>query len=650
VVTYPVLATCTVDEDIAGERWKELRKLQEQRQKLKDVRFYPSTPSSAFRKKYGIRNARDTGYKTEDVARRGAFRVTLDDGKDTHWAHKFRLREEVSPVNRGDTQGTLQPPKSLVGYVAMVPLPINLTDAIGNDRHPLKLAEMYAKMFADPDVRWRRVRVLFAVNLRDDYRNLGDTTADATTFLKTYTDTLNAAFLAHDLPARAIGVLWGLRVVKSTANKHGVTVKTGDKVIYLDNTTVDLSTDELRKQLLTLGNPGGQALKGTEFPFATFRSLLVQSSEAKRMIAELKTWNKHVFIHTGDGDAVSLEPVTGRSLFGMFDSKFEQMREEEIERLGRIGGCTQFDDKEVRTLIRKLGISDDNGLALTKSVLLTLLAKTIDTCVRGVLGQTLPRAGYFAEPNTLINCKLIDALKLGEISNQNNGEMPDWASAITKRLADTDFIDEIVPELAFQITTSARAALVVISDLTVGADTETICVRATLNEAAILRAFCGEHNTQLKSSQVNCRLSESRTYIPVRAPITSILPARDQYPGDLPIEYLPGAALRAVWSQHDEEQVCAALRGGELISGLLPKPGASASKLADLLYSFPNEVDLIPEWWMVKQMRKRLSRSLRADRFYQEGTEDYAIYDALLHIDAVLHWGIAMVRLILDLR
>jgi hypothetical protein len=650
MVPSSVAAACSVDEDIVGDRWKDLRKVQEERLKLKDIRLYPSSLGSAFRLKYGIRYPREAGYRTGDVARRVAFRVKPDDGKVTHWAHKFPPIQEVSPVNRGDTVGTLQPAKFRVGYVAMVPLPISLVDAVGNDRHPLKLAEMYADMFASRDLAWRRLRVLLAVNLRDDYRNLGDTTDRATKFLAAYTVTLNAAFLAHDLPARAIAVLWGLQVVKPTASKHGVTAKTGDPVIYLDNKPVDLSTEELRIELARLGKRDGETLKATEFPFATFRSLLVQSSEATRMITELKEWNEHIFLHTGDGDAVSLEPVKRKSLFQMFDHKFEQMRGATIERTARIGGCTQFDDKEVRGLIQRLGITDDSKLALTKSVLLTLLAKTLDSCVRGVMGQAVPHAGYFAEPNTLLNSRLIEAIKLGNISNQNNAEMPDWASVITKRIANGNLTDQIVPELAFQMTTSARAALVVISDQTVGADTETICVGSAWSEAKILRAFCGEHNTQLKPSQVNCRLIESKTFIPVQGRIESFLPARAAYPEALPIQNLPGAALQAVWDGRNEEAVCAALRGGNLISGMLPKPGASAKELTDLLYSFPNEVDLIPSWGIVGDMRARLNHCLCADKQYQEGAEDYPVYDALLHIDAVLHWAIAMVSRIMQLK
>jgi hypothetical protein len=545
--------------------------------------------------------------------------------------------------------GTLQAVKFPVGYVAMVPLPITLVDGVGNDRHPLKLAKMYADMFADQDLGWRRLRVLLAINLRDDYRNVADTTDKAQAFLVAYTEALNKAFLEHDLPARAIGVLWGLRVVKPAASKHNVAVKAGDAVIYLNANSVDLSTEDLRKQLRLLNATGSEKLKGTEFPFATFRSLLVQTAEATRMIAELKKWNEHVFIHTGDGDAVSLEPVKGRPLFQMFDSWFERMQQARITRTARIGGCTQFDDSEVRGLIQKLGISDDSEKALTKSVLLTLLAKTIDSCVRGVMGKAVPHAGYFAEPNTLLNSQLIETLPLKNISNQNNGEMPDWASEITKRVAAQKLCDEILPTLGFQLTTSARAALVVVSDQIVGADTETICISPKSNESEVLRAFCGEHNTQLKSSQVRSRLTESKARVPVEGPIKSFLPPRKDYSAELPIEYIPGAALFAVWDRRDEEEVCTALRDGKLISEL-PKGVLSAETLIDHVYNFNNLVDGISEWEMVENMRARLNNCLRnADRF-QEGDQNFEVYDALLHIDAVLHWAIAMVSKIMKLK
>jgi hypothetical protein len=645
----------SVDEDIQGVRWRALREEAARRKSAAEIRRYPKSQSEAWRKRFGIPEARERGFSKETNARRVTFRVNNDDLLATHYKHKFPSVLEINPVNRGGTLGTLQPAKFKVGYVAMVPLPIRLVDEVGADRHPLKLAQMYAAAFKNMDMAWRRLRVLFAVNLRDDYRNLKDTTSGAARFLKDYVDALNAAFVEHDLPARAIGVLWGLQVIKK--NQHGVTAKARGSLINIANATlIDLSTDELREALKTLkqsSSNSGEPLKGTEFPFATFRSLLVQSTEAARMINELKEWCQNVFLHTGDGDVVTLSTVKGMSLFQAFDLYFDNYTKP-IENIARLGGCTQFEESEITMLLKKYV----SGIALIKSFLLTLLAKTLDSCFRGILGQTLDHCGYFAEPNTLLNAAKIDVLGLKTINNENNAEMPDWASEITKRIISGGLLDILLPDLIYQISTSARAALVVLTDdvAKVG-DLECVCVQPHWCAASIIGAFTNEHNTQLKTSQVNSRLVECKIRKPFEGPVTSQLLPRRAYSQDprffeedIPLTLLPGAALQAVWSDIDSEDVSTAMAEGEEIRGYLPKGEFTAANLMDLIYSFPNSVDMLPNFGLMKDMHKSLARGLKCDRYYHEDLEHDPLFEVLLQFDVVLRWAIAMTVRIMRLR
>ncbi len=669
----------SVAADIKSERWTEARKLHAARKQNTVVEYFAKAAFTQFRKRYGLWLDRQDGIGTEERAVRAAFRVTVDDGKPTDHARP-PSQPMVTTAQRGLMADSFrEPKKARVGYLAMVPLPLMLDDEVGADRHPLVLAEMYARMFKKRDVAWQRVRILFAINLRDDYRHRNDTTAKVVELMKAYVTALNQAFIDHDLPARAVGVVWGSAIVKEPAhNANEETIITPLQNVVAVNLDpakkVALSTDAIRKQLPEPAKGASVQPPGTEFPFATFRSLLVQCPEATRMIKELEVTCDNVFIHTGDGDAVTFELGPELSLYTVFDSEFESMDRAAIPKLARVGGCTSFDEKEVGLQLQKLGIfSGPSDPAYKKSMLLTMLAKTLDSAVRGVLDLSLPGCGYFAEPNTLLNAKLITLLDLESLTNETNGTMPDWQSTITARLQTLGggWTQKILPNYGHQLATSARAALVVLCDGKLP-DVELVRVRSDFTVVQVIQAFLGEHNTQLKDSQVASRLVEMKCRLPVRGTIKAQLPRRADYADDLPLFMVPGVALHAIWKVELEDEVSALWHKfpkGEGLEIMLAKVGYKYAKLSEQICSFNNEVDLIPDWGWTRELYKYLVRILRRMEglstpvenselfaFTLGGGEDLAdpedepVFHALILLDMVCRWGLSMAHRIMNLE
>ncbi|MCC6997195.1 MAG: hypothetical protein IT370_21450 [Deltaproteobacteria bacterium] len=674
----------SVAEDLGSERWTEARKLHAARKKNTVVEYFAKAGFTAFRKRYGLWLDRLDGIGSDERAVRAAFRVTVDDGKPTDHARP-PSQPIVTTAQRGLMADSFQEPeKARVGYLAMVPLPLMLDDAVGADRHPLVLAEMYTRMFKLRDVAWRRVRILFAINLRDDYRHRNDSTAKVVELMQVYVAALNQAFIDQDLPARAVGVVWGSAIIKppSPQAKAETIIKPFAHVVPVNldpSSKVALSTDEIRKQLPDAARGASVQPPGTEFPFATFRSLLVQCPEATRMIKELEVTCDNVFLHTGDGDAVTFEFGPDMSLYSIFDSEFQSMEKAAIGKLARLGGCTSFDEKEVGLQLLKLGIfTGPSDLAFKRSVLLTMLAKTLDSAVRGVLDIGLPGCGYFAEPNTLLNAKLITLLDLKNVNNETNGSMPDWQSLITAKLKALGggWTQKILPSYGHQLVTSARAALVVLCDGALPADVELVRVRSNFNLVQVIQAFLGEHNTQLKESQVASRLAEMKCRLPVGGPLRSQLPRRADYPEELPLHMVPGVALSAIWKVELGDEVSALWQDFPQDEGLeimLAKVGFKYARLSDEICGFNNGIDILPDWGWTRELYKLLVLTLRRQTGLAKPTDtegiftialggesddeapaqdpaDEPVYYALILLDMVCRWGLSMAHRIMKLE
>jgi hypothetical protein len=649
----------SVDDDISGPRWDKLRASENTRRRLV-VKDCAPTVFKAFRKRYGLKHSRDSGVKPTKAAMRTCWRVTPE---VVNAANNNSLRTDAfrpSPMNvlnhnRAEQSGKVAPPlKAKVGYVVMVPLPIKLADDPLGDRHPLKLAEMYVNAFTAGEA-WRRLRVLLAVNLRDDWRLTKDTTEEATTFLKDYVAALNQAFVDHDLPARAVGVLWGVEVitldkkVKRTVEVH----KDAAPIHALANQQPKLSTDDLRKQLAELDkasetdepepdnpdepadmqeeadmqddDPRRKETAPTEFPFATVRSLLVQCRETTSMRAELLETCDHVFLHTGDGDLVSLWNDE-HSLFAVFDQWFSEAKVSKD--LARVGGCTVFDRTEVRRQLVKRGIKNDKEL--DKSVLLTLLAKTLDTCFRGILDNWVMGTSYFAEPNTLINADMIEKLQLGTISNEDIGNMPDWGPEITRRILLNKCTQETLPGYAYQLRTSSRAALVVLTDSPIGNDFECVHVHHNDTVIEVLRAFCGEHNTQIRHTQISARLKEAK----VGEDCRNILPDVGRY-GNRLLRNIPGGVLNAVWIKRpsvDEAVV-------KLWNDLALR-GTTFEVLEKEIYRYPNDIYEPTKNNVYVELNHTLWTTVQESHV---SPVEKSLWNALVQCDVVFQWALGVI-------
>jgi hypothetical protein len=636
--------TDPIAADIAGERWRELREMWEKRKAVAVVGDYPGTRLVAFRKWYGLREPREAGFPGADVAVSVLCRVSPVETAATGAHRAAEPVTLVSTSNRGPTMATLQPPAT-VGYVAMVPCPIRFTDDPLDDRHPLKLAAMYCLAFTDRATAWRRLRVLLAVNIRDDWRFTGERTREAAELVARYVALLNAAFIHHDLPARAVAFLWGPQVVKSTAGNHGVTpVARADVVeLNLDPTQpIRLSTDEIRARLAT--EPPAKMFsnkpKGAEFPFASFRAALTAVPEAARMVRELMDTNRAVFLHTGDADLITINPVLGRSLFSLYDAALQNIGTRALERYARIGGAFQFEVADIRAHILRLNLGL-SGLAVTQSVLLTLVAKTLDTAVRTALCEQVEAAAYYAEPNTLINAALADSLQLSTCTNLCTSPMPDWSSTIATRVVAEGYRQCLLGGLGHQLSTSSRNALVIYRDSSDGIDPRRHTrIATTDNWVRVLRRFKNEHNTQIAESQLNERFKEAGIALPA-ASVRSCLPAPSSYRCSL-LE-APGVVARAVWASGEAEATALAAAYASTagdIEGYFRAmlPTVNAATLEAEAYTFANRVDEIHTLSIFRELITTLRRAaLDYDTYPQ-------VYDALIVIDIVFRWGIGMVR------
>jgi hypothetical protein len=623
--------------------------LASQRNRLQPTRVNAGAYTK-FRKTHSIRESRtDKGIPANKIAR-----VVCRVGPVLNAPKPPTTTCTAMSLSIGSLTNVLQePPKHLVGFLCCVPAPVKLTDVIGQDRHPVILAELYARAFPSLQHAWRRMRLLIGVNLRDDFRLTADSTAEAAKFLLDYVTAINAELVNRNLPALAIPLLWGYKTIGSGAAKDdpGIYVKKEDEEAY----KAQLSTTTLRTALAKC-EAGAVEPKAPAFPFASMRAALVASPEAAALIASLETTNEKVFFHTGDADLVTMASSPRSTVLQSFAIQLESLYDTaSLDGLARCGGAFTFAPREVLTHTRAHLTATDSAteILVGRSLLLTMLAKTLDTAVRGVLYE-FDGMSYYAEPNTFLNTALRGTLS--GFTNERTS-MPDWASLITGWLAGHDeYTQDFIPGMAGQLITSSRHALVIVSSVV---HPHVVNVHPAFSALEVLTAFANEHNTQITDTQLNERWKESK-WKRGGGKLKQELPRADEMGFAEPTLLTPFLVLRTLWGSDKNELFIEALRKAAgpaddikpyfIAEGLLGKNGENTATAATLLAEM-ERVSQEPERILGGSLLAfDLSLQLAQCEAYSADEGVAKLLDVLLEIEVILRWALQMIDLILALQ
>ncbi|MEM0999611.1 MAG: hypothetical protein AAGN35_21315 [Bacteroidota bacterium] len=374
-------------------------------------------------------------------------------------------------------------PAKSVGYIGNVPAPQYATDNTA-DKPASKLHEMYMGAFPEAQAPYR-MRTVFGLNIIDDVRDLAKSTDDTRKALLATLVQEQGKINTQDGYGAVIGYLLAYPI-QDKMHQNG-----------------RVPADYVRKVIaLTSGANLGKA----NFPFAGVRYGMMYSSIAKRFETDLKKYNYDVFYHTGDADLISLHPQGDEenSVFEEYSAYIEGQRSgTDTSDIARLGGSYQFADADISAaLTTKYGVAVQD--IMNRTVAITKLLNEFDMKFRSIMNVGTP-AGWFAEPNTLLNSSIVELDAIETAMTQRAAKskgMPDYALPVHKELRDLDAKEaptesHFLNDSKYRLQTSAR------HDLPAG------YVSSADTGAGLLEAGRQFHNAQFRSSQVSAIWSAS---------------------------------------------------------------------------------------------------------------------------------------------
>jgi hypothetical protein len=300
---------------------------------------------------------------------------------------------EVAPTSYNDVlKPSTAPPVDRIGYV------VNIT-TIPSDPSPRQIAEKYYNQgFDDPSQSKQRIAMVVGVNR---VRSLANTSDAA---VKKHARDHNF----DQFSLVAFGFTWDFNWKK----KAGSSLTDADGFDGALNAFKE-QNDETQNQALKYESANIQIQD--RLPYAQFKERVTAHPKTRDLVNLLSTYNRYVYIHLGDSDAVSLkapeeqptasvgEALKGelkrpgeakpKSIFSRYDVALEQQGKPFMA----IGGYEFRTQGTSGTAEEKKGKGDLDRTNLEH--LLTYLANQLDQAVRIAIASVDAKAVYPTEPN-----------------------------------------------------------------------------------------------------------------------------------------------------------------------------------------------------------------------------------------------------------
>jgi len=326
-------------------------------------------------------------------------------------------------------------PEGLRGYDPK----ITLEHQVG-ECHPEELIKRYKDAFGG---NTDKIRIVIAANVYDDPLNTKLSTEWHKNELKKAIDEFYASLTAEEKKYVAIA---------------GYVTEPTLYDAYRKTYTKD-SADNIRTLFERTQGWNGKALDRLpgNFPFADVRLKGATNAAAKHFLTQLERESEHVFVHTGDGDVISLKD--------MFQNLSEEIKRHSTpHELALVAGARTFDESDVRRHVmlkvweeiakKKYPADQSQDIRLQmdkpevkehieKMVQLTMLYSSYDEQFRRIMCSGEISAGWFSESNTLINAKIIKNQDTSNVLSQDSAKRngkPDYCipllKAVTKNKKD----------------------------------------------------------------------------------------------------------------------------------------------------------------------------------------------------------------------
>ena len=429
--------------------------------------------------------------------------------------------------------------RSDMGFLVSIPVPYLESYTRGSDRDPITLIRKYIKAICtlEPKDNYtdevglefarKRIRIIIGLNIKDDHFNLDQKTRKIYKQVYRFSKKINAHLKDKRWPAWVVPTLWGI--------EHDLGPE-----FYFDSSKVDWEnsrSDDLRQHLAQVIVPKNHVKM--QFPFASMRSFLIESTACKIMLQELSALNKKVYFLTGDADLISLKPINKNT--SVFNLVCDTVIAHPDTYFMRLGGAYGFENEDIaQHIMSKFKILPE--LYLSKSVLMTQLLRSLDTATRKIMSQIDQALAYYSEAHTYTVAEVFDQdgeyfVRAGNKASPDTKNSPITKSARNSKLNEPDFTSHItkaiiqekhwvskskpenrkqkfLAERSTQLLTSSRHDLAVIKPSTMSLLREGAAGIQVIDEGlmstAVLKEVIGkQHNTQLTASQLNSRFSEA---------------------------------------------------------------------------------------------------------------------------------------------
>lgn len=308
----------------------------------------------------------------------------------------------------------------LTNVIAMPGTAMTQGDLDIKDRPASEIATEYAKGFANATDKKNRLKMVINVNKRDDPWEANPRQA-----LTTEVNSERIKVAALPCKVAVIGTLW--------SNQW-----------YQDDNKQDVAVSDVRHaftQNHQLDEPTAKAGYSQKFKWSGMREKTYQSSSTTTFKGQMALRGLNVYIHTGDGDIVSVQhtgeddqSLEGKGIYNRMDDFLAQNGDTDVVS----GGVTYR------------GIHQ-GGDAPEPNAWVTKVVGDLDFKHRQEMQEELPTSPWFAEPNTFVKADLFaNSNALFKKLNNNKNLKPaerDWAYAtwVTQQSPDIGSFMQLLP-------------------------------------------------------------------------------------------------------------------------------------------------------------------------------------------------------------